>query len=377
MARGKRAASPPAIKIREMRPRDVPQVVAIENATSTTPWTRAMFMSELGRPGTLDLVADRGGDVLAYVMVSRYADVWHILNLCVRESQRGRGLGGRMLDELFVRADRRAHLGFTLEVRVSNAPAIHLYRRKGFLEHGVRPGYYSDNGEDAIIMWRDGGPEEERWGAGPILAIETSCDETAAAVVRGREIVSSVVASQADLHAPYGGVVPEVAARHHLGTVNAVVDAALERAGLALPEVDAVAVTQRPGLIGALLVGVATAKALAYAARPAPDMVDHLHGHIAASGWSRWPRPALRQPGRLGRPHPPGPGDRLRAPPRARPDDRRRGGGGHRQGRAPARPRLPGRTRAGAPGARGRPHRAPRSRSGSRGGPRATSRSRG
>ena len=162
MARGKRAASPPAIKIREMRPRDVPQVVAIENATSTTPWTRAMFMSELGRPGTLDLVADRGGDVLAYVMVSRYADVWHILNLCVRESQRGRGLGGRMLDELFVRADRRAHLGFTLEVRVSNAPAIRLYRRKGFLEHGVRPGYYSDNGEDAIIMWRDGGPEEER-----------------------------------------------------------------------------------------------------------------------------------------------------------------------------------------------------------------------
>jgi ribosomal-protein-alanine N-acetyltransferase len=164
MARGKRAAAPPAIKIRDMRPRDVPQVVAIENATSATPWSRAMFMSELGRPGTLDLVADRGGDVLAYVMVSRYADVWHILNLCVREPQRGRGLGGRMLDELFVRAGRVAHLGFTLEVRVSNGAAIRLYHRKGFIEHGVRPGYYSDNGEDAIIMWRDGGPED---GAGP------------------------------------------------------------------------------------------------------------------------------------------------------------------------------------------------------------------
>jgi ribosomal-protein-alanine N-acetyltransferase len=162
MARGKRAASTPAIKIRDMRPRDVPQVVAIENATSATPWTRAMFMSELGRPGTLDLVADRGGDVLAYVMVSRYADVWHILNLCVREAQRGQGLGGRMLEELFVRAGQRAHLGFTLEVRVSNETAIRLYRRKGFLEHGVRPGYYSDNGEDAIIMWRGGGPEEDR-----------------------------------------------------------------------------------------------------------------------------------------------------------------------------------------------------------------------
>jgi ribosomal-protein-alanine N-acetyltransferase len=145
-----------------MRPRDVPQVVAIENATSATPWTRAMFMSELGRPGTLDLVADRGGDVLAYVMVSRYADVWHILNLCVREAQRGQGLGGRMLEELFVRAGQRAHLGFTLEVRVSNETAIRLYRRKGFIEHGVRPGYYSDNGEDAIIMWRGGGPEDDR-----------------------------------------------------------------------------------------------------------------------------------------------------------------------------------------------------------------------
>ncbi|HET6692368.1 MAG TPA: tRNA (adenosine(37)-N6)-threonylcarbamoyltransferase complex transferase subunit TsaD [Miltoncostaeaceae bacterium] len=118
---------------------------------------------------------------------------------------------------------------------------------------------------------------------GPILAIETSCDETAAAVVAGREILSSVVASQAELHAPYGGVVPEVAARHHLGTVNGVVDEALDRAGLPLDGVAAVAVTQRPGLIGALLIGVATAKAIAYAARKPLIMVDHLHGHIAAS----------------------------------------------------------------------------------------------
>jgi N6-L-threonylcarbamoyladenine synthase len=116
-----------------------------------------------------------------------------------------------------------------------------------------------------------------------VLAIETSCDETAAAVVDGRAIVSSVVASQAQLHEPYGGVVPEVAARHHLGTVNAVVDRALEEAGIGLREVDAVAVTQRPGLIGALLVGVATAKALAYAARLPLIMVDHIHGHIAAA----------------------------------------------------------------------------------------------
>jgi [ribosomal protein S18]-alanine N-acetyltransferase len=160
MPRGKKAPPPPTTRIREMRTGDVPQVVAIEAATSSTPWTRAMFMSELGRPGTIDLVADRGGDVLGYLMVSRYADVWHILNVCVREAQRGQGVAGSMLDELFRRADRRPNLGYTLEVRVSNDVAIHLYRRKGFLEHGIRPGYYSDNGEDAIIMWRSGAPED-------------------------------------------------------------------------------------------------------------------------------------------------------------------------------------------------------------------------
>jgi [ribosomal protein S18]-alanine N-acetyltransferase len=143
-----------------MRRGDVPQVVAIEAASSATPWTRAMFLAELGRPGTIDLVADRGGDVLGYVMVSRYADVWHILNVVVREAHWGQGRCGRLIDSVIERAGARPHLGYTLEVRVSNARAIGLYRRKGFLEHGIRPGYYSDNGEDAIIMWRGGGPED-------------------------------------------------------------------------------------------------------------------------------------------------------------------------------------------------------------------------
>jgi N6-L-threonylcarbamoyladenine synthase len=118
--------------------------------------------------------------------------------------------------------------------------------------------------------------------SGPILAIETSCDESAAAVVEGRVVRSNVIASQAELHTPYGGVVPEVAARHHIGVVNAVVDEALARAGVALADVQALAVTRGPGLIGALLVGVATAKALAYAAGKPLVMTDHLHGHIAA-----------------------------------------------------------------------------------------------
>lgn len=115
------------------------------------------------------------------------------------------------------------------------------------------------------------------------LAIETSCDETAAAVTQGRVIRANIVASQAELHTPYGGVVPEVAARHHLGTVNGVVDEALRTAAVDLDDIELFAVTQRPGLIGALLVGVATAKSLAYVKNAPLAMVDHLHGHICAS----------------------------------------------------------------------------------------------
>ncbi len=116
-----------------------------------------------------------------------------------------------------------------------------------------------------------------------ILALETSCDDTCAAVVEGARILSNVVSSQAEFHERYGGVVPEVASRHHLELVNAVVAAALEQAGTGLDEVDEVAVTQGPGLIGALLVGLSSAKALAAAHRKPLIPVDHLHGHVAAN----------------------------------------------------------------------------------------------
>jgi N6-L-threonylcarbamoyladenine synthase len=116
-----------------------------------------------------------------------------------------------------------------------------------------------------------------------ILGIETSCDETAAAVVTadGR-IRSSVVSSQAELHARFGGVVPEVASRHHLELVAPVVRTALEDAGTSLGDVDRVAVTQGPGLVGALLVGISAAKGVAWARRLPLAPVDHLEGHVAS-----------------------------------------------------------------------------------------------
>jgi N6-L-threonylcarbamoyladenine synthase len=117
-----------------------------------------------------------------------------------------------------------------------------------------------------------------------ILAIETSCDETSAAVVRdGRQVLSNVISTQIDIHKKFGGVVPEVAARKHLENVNIVVQEALQQGGIKLHEIDAVAVTSGPGLVGALLIGLTTAKALAYSINKPLIGVNHIEGHIAAN----------------------------------------------------------------------------------------------
>ena len=117
-----------------------------------------------------------------------------------------------------------------------------------------------------------------------ILAIESSCDETAAAVVKnGREVLSNVISSQIALHTLYGGVVPEIASRKHIEKVNQVVQAALDEAHMTLDEITAIAVTYGPGLVGALLVGVAAAKAIAYAAKKPLVPVHHIEGHVSAN----------------------------------------------------------------------------------------------
>ncbi len=117
-----------------------------------------------------------------------------------------------------------------------------------------------------------------------ILGIESSCDETAAAVVQnGRTVLSSVINTQIDIHKKYGGVVPEIASRRHIETINAVIDEALEKAGVTFKELTAIAVTYGPGLVGALLVGVSTAKALAYSLKKPLVNVHHIKGHICAN----------------------------------------------------------------------------------------------
>ncbi len=117
-----------------------------------------------------------------------------------------------------------------------------------------------------------------------ILAIESSCDETAAAVVKnGRDVLSNVISSQIALHTLYGGVVPEIASRKHIEKINQVIEQALQEAGVGFPEIDAIAVTYGPGLVGALLVGVSAAKALAFALKKPLIGVHHIEGHISAN----------------------------------------------------------------------------------------------
>ena len=142
-----------AIEVRRLTYADLPQVVAIERRAFTTPWSLAMFVLELSKPGGICLAARRDGVLVGYLICSRYDTVWHIMNVAVDPARRRTGVATSLLLELFERVgDDNAR--FTLEVRTSNAPAIELYERFGFRTAGTRRRYYQDNGEDALVMWR-------------------------------------------------------------------------------------------------------------------------------------------------------------------------------------------------------------------------------
>ena len=143
----------PAVEIRRLSYPDLPQVIGIERRVFPTPWSLAMFVLELSKQSGICLAAISEQKLLAYLICSRYDTVWHIMNVAVDVDQQRRGLASALLAELYERAgDGNAR--YTLEVRRSNAVAIHLYEREGFRAAGMRRRYYQDNGEDALVMWR-------------------------------------------------------------------------------------------------------------------------------------------------------------------------------------------------------------------------------
>ena len=144
-----------ALYIRPLELDDLSDIEEIEQRAYPTPWSRSMFASELAKPTSICLGAFEGEDLLGYVINSRYVDAWHIMNVAVDPGHQRRGVATSLLERLFelTRDDERR--GYTLEVRVSNVEAIHLYEKLGFEARGLRRGYYTDNREDALIMWRD------------------------------------------------------------------------------------------------------------------------------------------------------------------------------------------------------------------------------
>ncbi len=152
------------VELRKLELRDLDSIERIERASYPTPWSRSMFASELAKPSSLSLGAFEpgGGQLLGYLIISRYVDAWHVMNVAVEPVYRRRGIAHTLLDRLFEVTSTDERRGYTLEVRVSNVGAIKLYETLGFKARGVRRGYYTDNREDALIMWRDPVTDEQR-----------------------------------------------------------------------------------------------------------------------------------------------------------------------------------------------------------------------
>jgi [ribosomal protein S18]-alanine N-acetyltransferase len=145
------------IEIRRLTQRDLEAIERIERRSYPTPWSRSMFASELAKSSSISLGAfdADGGELVGYLVISRYVDAWHVMNVAVVPESRRQGIASALFERLFQVTSNDGRRGYTLEVRISNEAAIKLYERLGFQSRGVRRGYYTDNREDALIMWRD------------------------------------------------------------------------------------------------------------------------------------------------------------------------------------------------------------------------------
>lgn len=316
------------LQFRPMGPADAEAVERLERAcfegAAHTPWSAEQFLSELVEPAVPRSwwVAHDDGELVGFaggMVVERDIE---ILDVAVAPEHRRAGIARKLLSHVSYDAQMLGCETASLEVEDGNTAARALYEALGFTRVGVRPGYYG-HGVDAAIMkaelplvlpvdaaspeptaavvraWPLAEPERtdeetaELARRRLVLAIESSCDETAAAIIDVEgNMLANQVSTQIDFHARFGGVVPEIASRKHVEAIVGVIDAALEEAGHALglsggtvapAELAAIGVTQGPGLVGALVVGVAFAKGMAYAANVPLIAVNHLEGHLFAN----------------------------------------------------------------------------------------------
>ena len=199
-----------------------------------------------------------------------------IVNFNILDYFQNKGYGTKLLDYLLkINKDK---VNITLEVRNDNNKAIHLYEKYGFKKVAIRKKYYND--VDGILMEKEMIKLKDIY----VLGIESSCDETSFSIVKnGVEEISTVISSQIDIHKNYGGVVPEIASRAHIKNVTFALEECLEKAKMVMDQIDLIAVTYGPGLIGSLLVGLEAAKTLAWLYQKPLIPVHHIAGHIYAN----------------------------------------------------------------------------------------------
>ncbi|NDD25297.1 MAG: tRNA (adenosine(37)-N6)-threonylcarbamoyltransferase complex transferase subunit TsaD [Actinobacteria bacterium] len=266
--------------IREATEADLAGIMLIERSCFLNDaWSEEVMLSELRAPHTFYVVALAGDEIVGYAGLSKLGQSKQadIQTIATALSSRGKGIGRAMMQVLTSKAADLGAEEIFLEVRADNKVAQKLYEVFGFRKIGVRKKYYQPDNIDAFVM------QTTLLRKDPlVLGIESSCDETGIGIVRGNQLLANVISSSMDKHAIFGGVVPEVAARAHLEALNPVLNEALEKANVSLDEIDAIAVTNGPGLAGALMVGIGAAKALSVATGKPIYAVNHLVGHVAA-----------------------------------------------------------------------------------------------
>lgn len=271
-------------KFRKMEEKDLDQVVEIEEVSFPNGgWNRTQFEYEISSNTVANpYVLYLDDELIGYYSLWEMFENTSIATIAVKDKYRNKGIGGILLSKIVEQSIEKGFTSIDLEVRKSNEPAIKLYKSYGFKVISVRKGYYS-NGEDAYIMVKDLTMDNIR-EENVILAIESSCDETAVAILKdGKELLSNVVSTQIAFHQKYGGVMPELASRLHIEKITYVINEALENAKLTMDDVDAIAITRGPGLIGALHVGLQAAKTLSLIYDIPLIPVHHLSGHIYAN----------------------------------------------------------------------------------------------
>jgi N6-L-threonylcarbamoyladenine synthase len=261
---------------------DLDHIMALEHASfATDAWSRDNMHFELMAHHTAYFVAHESGELIGYAGLSKVpgSSQSDVQTISVAEAARGRGLGKALMQRLILEAKKLHANEIFLEVRADNPVAQGLYSSLGFEHIDTRKNYYQPDGVDAWVMRLEFATGSV--GREPVvLGIESSCDETGVGIVRGNTLLANVISSSMDEHARFGGVVPEIAARAHLEALQPTLREALRKANLSLADIDAIAVTNGPGLGGALMVGIGAAKALAVSLGKPIYAVNHLVGHV-------------------------------------------------------------------------------------------------